>query len=169
MMNEEQSFINIIKKRLLIYKELGDKTFLQLEESDFHYKKFETENSVYVIVNHMRGNMLSRFTDFLTTDGEKEWRDRADEFRENNNVDKERIIEKWEEGWNCLMHTLQGLQDKDLSKKITIRGEEHLVVDALLRQVAHYAYHVGQIVYIAKHLKGNDWKSLSIPKEKMVN
>ncbi len=165
-MNENQSFIKIIRKRFIIYKELGDKTFDQLKDSDFHYRKDESENSIYVIVNHMHGNMLSRFTDFLTTDGEKDWRDRAGEFRESNAVYREQIIEKWEEGWNCLLHALEGLQDKDLSRKITIRGEDHLVMDALLRQVGHYAYHVGQIVYIAKHLRGNDWESLSMPKER---
>src|SRR5699024_9329503 len=103
---------------------------------------------------------------FLTTDGEKEWRKRDHEFEEDTATDKKQMLALWEKGWSVLLQEIDQLRDEDLEKEITIRGEPHLVLDALLRQVAHYAYHVGQIVYIAKHLKGADWETLSIPKGK---
>lgn len=151
------------RKRFLSYKELGEKAMLQLSDEQLHWKPDANSNSIAVIVKHMSGNMLSRFTDFLDSDGEKPWRERDAEFEESN-WSKEELLEKWNLGWHCLMNALDSLKAEDLAKTVTIRSEPHSVVDALNRQLAHYPYHVGQIVYIAKALKGNDWNSLSIPK-----
>ncbi len=162
-MDKEQPFIALIKKRFLTYKVLGEKAITQLEDQHIHYRKEAGDNSIYVIVGHMHGNMLSRFTDFLETDGEKPWRNRDEEFSEDPKAGKAQLFKLWEEGWNGVWTALSTLKDDDLQKKVRIRGETHLVMDALLRQVAHYAYHVGQLVYIAKSLKGKNWQSLSIP------
>lgn len=163
-MHSEQLFIEVIKKRFLVYKELGEKAIRQLSDEQIHFKNSENDNSIYIIVIHLRGNMLSRFTDFLTSDGEKSWRNRDREFQANEQTNKEQLFKLWTEGWDCLLNTLDALKDADLQREVHIRGERHLVIDALLRQVAHYAYHVGQIVYIAKILKKDNWQSLSIPK-----
>lgn len=162
-MEKERFFVEVIEKRFTTYKELGEKAIKQLEDADIYRKQHEGENNIYIIVKHMRGNMLSRFTDFLTSDGEKSWRNRDEEFKEDTGKTIEQLLKLWEEGWQCLYHTLSALTDEDLKKRVLIRSEPHLVMDALLRQVAHYAYHVGQIVYLAKDFKGIDWKPLSIP------
>lgn len=161
-MNLDRSFIDIIKKRLVTYKDLGEGAIAQLNNNEIHKKQQKGENSVYVIVKHMRGNMLSRFTDFLDSDGEKSWRNRDEEFMENEEISKAQLLGLWQEGWDCVLQAVESLKDTDLQKEVSIRGEPHLVLDALLRQVAHYAYHVGQIVYLAKNLKGASWTSLSI-------
>ena len=150
-------------KRLKYYKELGDKTFEQLNEDDLNFQPNEESNSIAIIIQHMAGNMLSRWTDFLTTDGEKEWRKRDTEF-EKRDLSRGHLIAFWEEGWSCLLHALEGLNEDDLLKTIFIRKEGLLVVDAINRQLAHYPYHVGQIIYIGKIIKGNSWKNLSIGK-----
>jgi hypothetical protein len=150
-------------KRFKYYKDLGDKTFAQLDEDGFFYQPSSESNSIAVIVQHMYGNMLSRWTNFLTEDGEKEWRRRDAEFDETRSS-KADIISFWEAGWKCMFDTLESLNDDDLQKTITIRTELLLVYDAILRQLAHYPYHVGQIVYIGRLLKNKEWKSLSIPK-----
>ncbi len=162
-MDKTRTFIELIKKRFLTYKELGDKTIQQLEEEHIHFTKGTGDNSIYVIVRHMHGNMLSRFTEFLEADGEKPWRSRDKEFQEEPGVGKVQLFSLWQQGWECLWNALDALNDDDLQREVRIRGEVHLVMDALLRQVAHYAYHVGQLVYIAKSLKGEAWQSLSIP------
>jgi hypothetical protein len=159
------SFLQSAIKKLLYYKELADKTFLTLSEKDFHYQYNEESNSIAVIIQHIAGNMISRWTDFLTTDGEKEWRNRDSEF-EKTLLTKDAIIAFWEKGWNCCMNSLQSLTENDLLKTISIRDEELIVVDAINRQLAHYPYHVGQIIYIAKMIKNSEWQSLSIPKNK---
>lgn len=163
-MNKEfaASILLEIHKRFLQYKSLGDKTFEQLEESDFHFRPNASTNSIAIIIQHMHGNMISRFTDFLTTDGEKEWRNRDTEFQEQK-LGKTAIIELWEEGWITLLNTLASLQTQDLEKKVLIRQESLSVTDALFRQLAHYAYHVGQIVHIGKTIKADQFQSLSIP------
>lgn len=150
-------------KRLKYYKDLGDKTFEQLNDWDFHYQPNDDSNSIAIIIQHMAGNMLSRWTNFLTEDGEKEWRNRDDEFEVNKNT-KEEILALWEKGWDCFLTTLQSLKKKDLKKNITIRKEALTVVDGINRQLAHYPYHIGQIIYIAKIIKSKNWKNLSIPK-----
>jgi hypothetical protein len=149
--------------RLLTYKTLGDSTFAQLEEQDFHYTPNDESNSISVIIRHLHGNMLSRWTNFLTEDGEKPDRNRDSEFIPPP-LGKEAVIALWEEGWNRLLTTLRALRDEDLLKTITIRREPLIVIDAINRQLAHYPHHVGQIVYIGKMIRNGKWQSLSIPK-----
>lgn len=157
----EQAFLNSVQKRALEYKTLGDKTIQQLEESDLNAAPAPGSNSIAVIVRHLHGNMRSRWTHFLTEDGEKPWRSREAEFAPDH-LAKDVVIEMWEEGWQVFLSALAALQPADLQRTITIRYEPLLVVDAVMRQVVHYAGHVGQIVYIGKMLKGAHWQSLSI-------
>lgn len=152
-------------KRFQYYKELGDKTFAQFSEEQFFWQFNEESNSIAIIVKHLAGNMLSRWTNFLTEDGEKSWRNRDAEFV-NDFKTKAEVLEFWEKGWNCLFEALDKINDENLQATIYIRGEAHSVLDAVLRQLAHYPYHVGQIVYIAKMLKNEDWKTLSIARNK---
>ena len=159
----QEEFLKDSIKRFNYYKELGDKTFEQLEEKDFFFQPNEASNSIAIIIQHLYGNMLSRWTNFLTEDGEKEWRKRDAEF-EAMNCSKQDLLSFWKEGWKCLLDSLQSLQPTDLDKTIYIRTEPLIVFDAILRQLAHYPYHVGQIVYLGRMIKGNDWKNLSIPK-----
>lgn len=162
-MHFESGFLNDSIKRFKYYKELGDNTFAQLEEKDFFYQPTGESNSIAVIIQHMYGNMLSRWTHFLTEDGEKEWRKRDAEF-EHTVMSKEDLLSFWNAGWDCLLKTLESLQPTDLIKTVTIRTEPLTVYDAILRQLAHYPYHVGQIVYIGRMIRDTSWKSLSIPK-----
>jgi uncharacterized damage-inducible protein DinB len=148
------------------YRNLAERSFAQLENDEqFHYQPDTESNSIAVIMKHMAGNMISRWTDFLTTDGEKPNRNRDSEFIDNHET-REQLIEYWNKGWKVFTDTLNSLKEEDLLKTITIRGEALTVTQALNRQTAHYAYHVGQIVFLAKHIKSSDWKSLSIPKNK---
>ncbi len=158
-------FLDSATKRLQYYKELADKTFVVLETKDFYYQPGSESNSIAIIIQHMSGNMLSRWTDFLTSDGEKEWRNRDTEF-ETKELSKEQLIELWEKGWQCCLNAISNLTNDDLLKTIYIRHEELTVVDAINRQLAHYPYHVGQIIYIGKMIKNEGWQSLSIPKNK---
>ncbi|MBV6478150.1 MAG: hypothetical protein HGGPFJEG_00898 [Ignavibacteria bacterium] len=147
-------------------KSLGDKTFSQIKDEDF-FKSPDTEsNSIAVIVRHLSGNMISRWTDFLTTDGEKPNRNRDEEFEKLFYTDKDDIVSRWENGWKCLFEALDSLNESDLLKTVYIRNQKHTVTEAINRQLAHYAYHVGQIVYLGKHFLSANWKSLSIPKGK---
>lgn len=157
------SYLSSIKKQFLYYKSLGDQTFLQLSENDIRWEYSKDNNSVAIIVNHIVGNMLSRWTNFLTEDGEKEWRNRDSEF-EDDIRDKAHLLEKWEQGWNVLFDAIDPLQEKDLETIIYIRNQGHTVTEAINRQLAHYAYHIGQIVFLGKMIKGREWTSLSIPK-----
>lgn len=158
-----KTFLESAISRLRYYKDLGEKTFEQLEDAAFHFQVNEASNSIATIVQHMTGNMLSRWTNFLTEDGEKEWRERDREFQKQA-TDRKMILEQWEEGWACVFSALKSLNESDLLKTIYIRKEPLTVVDAINRQLAHYPYHVGQIIYIAKIIKDESWKSLSIPK-----
>lgn len=162
-MSFEAGFLKDAIKRFNYYKTLGDQTFAQLEEKDFFFQPSAESNTIAVIVQHMYGNMLSRWTNFLTEDGEKEWRKRDAEF-ENTPLSKEDVLSFWNAGWDCLLKTLESLQPADLMKTVTIRTEPLTVYDAILRQLAHYPYHVGQIVYVGRMIRDTDWKSLSIPK-----
>jgi Protein of unknown function (DUF1572) len=150
-------------KRLLTYKQLGEKTLAQLDEQDIHFTPNETSNSIAVIIHHLHGNMMSRWTNFLTEDGEKEGRNRDTEF-DPPKIGKAPLLVLWEEGWDCLLGTLRTLKEEDLLKTITIRHEPLIVIDAINRQLAHYPHHVGQIVYIGKMIRNEKWQSLSIPK-----
>ncbi len=163
MMSLGKEYLNTVIKRLKYYKDLGEKTFEQLDEKDFHVLLSAESNSIAIIVQHLAGNMLSRFTNFLTEDGEKEWRQRDDEF-EIHDFSKQQIIDHWQNGWSCCLLALESLHDEDLSKTITIRQEPLTVIDAINRQLAHYPYHIGQIIFIARIIKKEDWKNLSIPK-----
>jgi hypothetical protein len=162
-MNSGNEYLSTVIKRLKYYKELGEKTFEQLEEKDFHYLPTSESNSIAIIVQHLAGNMLSRFTSFLTEDGEKEWRQRDDEF-EMHNSSKQQVIDTWNKGWQCCFAALESLKEDDLLKTIYIRQEPLTVVDAINRQLAHYPYHIGQIVFIGRMIKDKSWKNLSIPK-----
>lgn len=155
-------------KRLRYYKELGERTFSQLNEEDFFYKPSGESNSIAVIIQHLHGNMLSRWTNFLTEDGEKEWRRRDAEFEEVRRS-KDALLALWEEGWQCMFDTLESLEEEDLQKTILIRTEPLVVYDAILRQLAHHPYHVGQIAYIGRIIKDKEWQSLSIPKGGSAN
>jgi hypothetical protein len=156
-------FLISTNKLFLYYKSLGEKAIAQIDDSQINWQPNDSSNSIALIAHHITGNMLSRFTDFLTTDGEKPWRNREAEF-EQGYVNKAELMAAWDKGWKVLTDTIASLSEDDLSKIIYIRNEGQSVQDALLRQLAHYANHVGQIIYIAKILKGNEFKSLSIPK-----
>ncbi len=158
-----KEYIDTLTRRLKYYKQLGEKAMEQLEEKDLHYRYNEECNSIAVIIQHISGNMLSRFTNFLTEDGEKEWRQRDEEFEEHP-LSKQAILTIWEKGWSCLFDAIDRLNEEDLVKNIYIRKEPLTVIDALNRQLAHYPHHIGQILYIGKMIKGPDWKNLSIPK-----
>jgi hypothetical protein len=129
-----------------------------------HFHPNDESNSIAVIIQHLHGNMLSRWTNFLTEDGEKEWRNRDDEF-EVHSFTKQQLLEKWEQGWKVFLDTLNFLKEDDLNKTITIRTQPLTVVDAINRQLAHYSYHVGQIVYLGRWIKAGEWKNLSVPKK----
>lgn len=150
-------------KQFEYYKLLGEKTFVQLPDEKLFWQYNDNSNSIAIIVKHLHGNMLSRWSDFLTTDGEKEWRNRDSEF-ENNITTRTELLEKWNAGWNCLFNALKSIKETDLDKIIYIRNESHTFMDATNRQLAHYSYHIGQIVFIGKMVTDN-WNSLSIPKE----
>ncbi|WP_175987022.1 DUF1572 family protein [Bacillus sp. Marseille-Q1617] len=164
-MNIGHEYLKIIIERFKSVKSLGDKTINQLSEEAIFWMYNNESNSAATIVKHMSGNMLSRWTDFLTSDGEKAFRNRDEEFNHDLSS-KSEVKLVWEKGWQILMDALTGLTEQDLLKTITIRGERHLVMEAIERQLAHYAYHVGQLVYIGKQVKDDRWKSLSIPKGK---
>jgi hypothetical protein len=144
-------------------KQMAERAMEQLEEGDFHYRLHEDANSIGVIVKHLAGNMRSRFSDFLTSDGEKPDRHRDEEFVEEQ-VSRAELLRRWEAGWAVVFAALDGLSDADLSRVVLIRGEPHTVFKAINRQTSHYGYHVGQIVLLARHIKGAQWKYLTIPR-----
>lgn len=154
-----------VKKQMLYYKTIAEKAIDQLEEEQLFVLANEDTNSIATIMKHMAGNMLSRWTDFLTTDGEKEWRKRDEEF-ENTVNSKEELLKIWNTGWECFFKAIEELKPEQLSQIIYIRNEGQTALDAINRQLAHYPYHVGQIVFYAKMLKKEEWTSLSIPKNK---
>ena len=163
-----KEYLSTVIKRLKYYKDLGDKTFEQLEEKDLHYLPTSESNSIAVIIQHLAGNMLSRFTNFLTEAGEKEWRQRDDEF-EVHNLSKQQVVDLWNKGWQCCLYALESLTEDDLLTTIYIRKEPLSVIDAINRQLAHYPYHIGQIVFLAKHFAASDWKSLTVPRNKSAD
>ena len=148
------------------YKQLAERAFAQLDDADFFRTIDEESNSIAVNMKHMAGNMLSRWTDFLTTDGEKPYRERDMEFVMLPETNRADLIAYWNKGWECTFAAVEPLTAEDLMRIVKIRGQDHTVVQAINRQIAHYAYHVGQIVYLAKHFHASDWKSLSVPKNK---
>ena len=156
-------FLSSCIKQFQYYKDLGERTFEQIPEEKLFWKPNEESNSIATIVKHIHGNMMSRWTDFLTTDGEKEWRNRDKEF-DNDIKTKAELLAKWNEGWGCLFDAITPLTESDLNKEIYIRNMGHSVTEAINRQLAHYPYHVGQIVFIGKMVADKNWNSLSIGK-----
>lgn len=156
-------YLESVKKQFGYYKMLGDKTFMQLTDEQLFWQSNQESSSIAMIVQHLSGNMRSRWSDFLTSDGEKIWRDRETEFEVKTTSRKE-LLAKWNAGWQCLFEAINSLTDSDLEKEIYIRNQGHTVVEAINRQLAHYPYHIGQIVFLGKMLCNENWKSLSIPK-----
>lgn len=159
----QSNYLESIRRLFLYYQGLGAKAMDQLSGEEIHFRPEPESNNIATIVKHMHGNMLSRWTDFLCSDGEKPWRRRDDEFEDTLET-KEQVLKAWEEGWNCLFNAINPLEESDLEKIVYIRNEGHSVLEAINRQLAHYSYHTGQIVLLARQAKGAEWQSLSIPK-----
>ncbi len=159
----KSDYLDSAKKQFEYYKMLGEKTFAQQTDEQLFWQYNAESNSIAIIVKHLWGNKMSRWTDFLISDGEKEWRQRDAEF-DNDITGKDELMQKWNEGWACLFNAINPLTEDDLHKVIYIRNMGHTVAEAINRQLAHYPYHVGQIVFIGKMLCDEKWKSLSIPK-----
>lgn len=158
-----ESYLTSIIKQFEYYKSIGDSTFKVLSFEELQKEFVEDSNSISIIVKHLVGNMLSRWTNFLTEDGEKTWRYRDKEFIDNY-TSKDDLIDNWNKGWQCVFYAITSLETKNLEQIIYIRHQGHTITEAINRQLAHYAYHVGQIVFLGKLLKGEKWISLSIPK-----
>ena len=156
-------YIDSARKQFAYYRTLGDRTFAQVADEDLHRLLSPESNSIAIIVKHLHGNMLSRWTNFLKEDGEKIWRQREAEF-DNDLPDRTAILGAWNEGWDCLFQALAPLTDADMERIIYIRNQGHTVVEAINRQLCHYAYHVGQITFLGRYFAGDQWQSLSIPR-----
>ena len=159
----ETNYIPSAINQFTQYKTLAEKTIIQVPDEKINWQYNPETNSIAIIVKHLSGNMLSRFTDFLSSDGEKKWRNRDGEF-ENEILSRDQLMVVWDKGWNCLFSVLNVLTENDLTKKVLIRNEEHTVMEAINRQLTHYASHIGQIIYIGKMVCNADWKTLSIPR-----
>jgi len=161
-----QNYFDDAVKALKAYKKLADKAIAQMKDDEFFVTLDEEANSVAVIMKHMAGNMFSRWTNFLTTDGEKPDRNRDMEFVIEPSTTKTAVLDYWERGWARVFEALEPLTLEDFEKTVMIRGEEHTIVMAINRQLMHYSYHIGQIVFLAKHFRSSEWSSLSIPRNK---
>ena len=161
-----QHYLDDALRRFRDYKKLAERAFAQISDEDFFRTLDEESNSIAINMKHMAGNMISRWTDFLTTDGEKPERNRDLEFVMLPETSKDDMLAYWERGWQCVFDAVEPLKPEDLMRTIRVRGQDHTVVQAINRQLAHYAYHVGQIVFLAKHFKSSDWQSLSVPKNR---
>lgn len=164
----KETYLSPLLKQFAYYRSLGQRSLEQVTEEQVFAADEAGGNSMAVIAKHLRGNMLSRFTDFLDSDGEKEWRDREAEF-DNDLQSKDEVLQKYNEGWNCVERAFAGLTDADMERIVYIRNEGHTVYEAALRQATHYAYHIGQMVFLAKMHAGEDWQSLSIPRGGSAN
>ena len=164
-MKTAQTYLESVIHQFNSYKSVGERTFNQLTDEQLFWQYNEESNSVAMIVRHISGNMVSRFTDFLTSDGEKEWRNRDAEFKASITT-RDELIAQWNKGWQCVFDAVATLTEDNLNKIVKIRAEEHTVAEALNRQLAHYPYHIGQIVYIGKMLTDDQWKPLTIPRGK---
>ncbi|RIA09566.1 uncharacterized protein DUF1572 [Flavobacteriaceae bacterium MAR_2010_72] len=164
----EHSYLQSIVKQFQYYNSLGDQTMANLNFADLQKEFAPDSNSISIIVKHMSGNMSSRWTNFLTEDGEKPWRHRDTEF-EDTFTSKDELISAWEKGWDCVFNAIETLEYNDLERIVYIRNQGHTVTEAINRQLAHYAYHIGQIVFLGKLIKGTEWQSLSIPKGQSEN
>jgi hypothetical protein len=158
-------YLDEVRRQFRGSKRLGEGAINQLKDEELFITLDPESNSVALIIKHIAGNQRSRFTDFLTTDGEKPNRNRDQEF-EMNASSRDEVMRWWEEGWTCVFSAIGALRPEDLLRTVTIRSEPHTVVQALNRQVAHYAYHVGQIVFLSKHFRAEEWKTLSVPRGK---
>ncbi len=161
-----QHYLDDALRRFRDYKKLAERAFAQISDEEFFRTLDEESNSIAINMKHMAGNMISRWTDFLTTDGEKPERNRDIEFVMLPDMTKDDMLADWERGWQCVFEAVEPLKPEDLMRTIRVRGQDHTVVQAINRQLAHYAYHVGQIVFLAKHFKSNEWQSLSVPKNR---
>ncbi|HZN06499.1 MAG TPA: DUF1572 family protein [Pyrinomonadaceae bacterium] len=161
-----QNYFEDAVSALKAYKKMADKAIAQMNDDELFVTLDEESNSVAVIMKHMAGNMFSRWTDFLTSDGEKPNRNRDMEFVIEANTTKQDVLDYWERGWACVFAAIEPLTLEDFEKTVMIRGEKHTIVQAINRQLMHYAYHIGQIVYLAKHFRSTEWSSLSIPRNK---
>jgi Protein of unknown function (DUF1572) len=159
-------YLDEARRQFLGHKRLAEGAFVQLRDDEFFVAIDGEANSIATLVKHIAGNARSRFTDFLTTDGEKPDRHRDQEFELSANPSRAEVMRWWEDGWGIVFSAVESLKPEDVERTVTIRGQVHSVLQALNRQIAHYAYHVGQIVFLAKHLRSRDWKSLSVPKGK---
>ncbi|MFY9742090.1 MAG: DUF1572 family protein [Candidatus Sulfotelmatobacter sp.] len=159
-------YLEEARKQMRGHKRMAEAAMAQLSDEDFFVTIDPESNSVAVLVKHLAGNMLSRFTGFLTSDGEKPDRFRDREFEINADTKRDDVMQWWEDGWSCVMGAIDALKPEDVMLTVTIRGEPHTVLQAINRQIAHYAQHTGQIVFLAKHLKSGEWKTLSIPRGK---
>lgn len=164
----KDNYLSSIKKQFLYNRELGWKTISQLPEEKINWQYNQESNSITQLVKHLSSNMLSRWTDFLNSDGEKEWRVRDAEF-ESETFTIDQIKKAWDKGWDCLLDTIDSLEPQDLDKVVYIRNQGHTVVEAINRQLSHYSYHVGQIVFVGKMIKNDQWQSLSIPRGQSVS
>ena len=162
-MELQEDYLKSVEKEFRFYKSLGEKTFIQLADQDIHWRYQENDNSISVIVKHLVGNMLSRFSNFLTEDGEKPWRQREAEFVDTY-ATKVEMVTAWEKGWNCLFDALTSINSQNFNQQVKIRNEEHTIIAAFNRQLGHYANHIGQILMLGKMIKGTDWVSPTIPR-----
>ena len=153
---------------LRAYKKLADKAIAQLKDDGIFQTLDEEGNSVAVLMKHMAGNMFSRWTDFLTTDGEKPNRNRDMEFVIEPQTTQQDVMDYWESGWQVVFQALEPLTAEDLMRKVSIRGKEHTVMQAINRQLMHYSDHIGQIIFLVKHFRSAEWNTLSIPRNKLV-
>jgi Protein of unknown function (DUF1572) len=165
-MSFEELYVNDVVAQFRKLKKLAEDAAAQVTDEDLLVALDAESNSIAVIMKHMAGNLRSRFTDFLTTDGEKPDRDRDGEFEIEGRPPRDAIMSDWESGWTRLFAALDALKPADLGRDVYIRGERHSVIQALDRQMTHHAYHVGQIVFMAKHLRSESWKTLSIPRKR---
>ena len=161
-----QHYLDDALQRFRDYKQLAERAFAQISDEEFFRTLDEESNSIAINMKHIAGNMISRWTDFLTTDGEKPERNRDLEFVMLPETSKNDMLAYWERGWQCVFEAVEPLKPEDLMRTIRVRGQDHTVVQAINRQLAHYAYHVGQIVFLAKHFKSGEWQSLSVPKNR---
>jgi len=159
-------YLDEVRRQFNGHKRLAERAMAQLKDEDFFVTLDPESNSIAILVKHLAGNMRSRFTDFLTTDGEKPDRNRDQEFEINAATTRADVMHWWEEGWACVFTTIKALKPEDVMRTVTIRGEPHTVLQATNRQIAHYAQHTGQIVFLAKHLRSGEWQTLSIPRGK---
>jgi hypothetical protein len=159
-------YIEEVRRQFRGHKRMGENAMAQLRDEDFFATLDPESNSVAILVKHLAGNMHSRFTNFLTSDGEKPDRFRDREFEVTGTTTRADVMQWWEEGWACLFAAIDTLRAEDVMRTVTIRGEPHTVLQAINRQIAHYAQHIGQMVFLAKHLRSSEWKSLSIPRGK---